>query len=297
MSIIVKEVNTPVLQFTTTMDDFLAFLNDQMSEETFAQQAHITHHVQWPAELGIPVASTRLGNRSWFKVDAILRPGIQTTILTERGVADIRFSLLPDAFMHLTPGTVVNVRGNIPITETSGFQGQLEDPRVDRILLHQTLRLPLEKWSSSLAGLTQFSVGRFDVQRVDISRATFHIQRVGIANETAVSLLGGLVFFKSSIALLGSSFSDLDHWLALGNARIRYPPWDLTLSITGGLFLDGDVGIATDLGRFFGNTEVGIFLRHADDGSLAGIRLGFPLTPAKELKPMYFRPRLPELVA
>jgi hypothetical protein len=42
---------------------------------------------------------------------------------------------------------------------------------------------------------------------------------------------------------------------------------------------------------------VGIFLRHSDNGSLAGIRVGFPLTPAKELKPWYFRPRLPELLA
>jgi hypothetical protein len=134
------------------------------------------------------------------------------------------------------------------------------------------------------------------VQRSDVQFFTFNIQRVGIANETAFTLLEGLVFFKTSTALLGSSFSDLDRWLALGNVRIRYPPWDMTLSVTGGLFLDDDVGIAADLGRFFGNTEIGIFLRHSDNGSLAGIRLGFPLTPAKELKPMYFRPRLPELL-
>jgi hypothetical protein len=145
--------------------------------------------------------------------------------------------------------------------------------------------------------MTQFSVGRFYEQRIDFRSQSFHFQRVGVANETAVTLLDGLLFFKSSIARLGNAFSDLDRWVALGNVRIRYPPWDLTLSVSGGLFLDDDVGIATDLGRFFGNTEVGIFLRHSDNGSLAGIRLGFPLTPAKELKPWYFRPRLPELLA
>jgi hypothetical protein len=220
---------------------------------------------------------------------------METILLSEIGVANLRFSLLPDAFVHLTPGTVVNVRGNIPVTETSGFPTELGEPRVDRILVHQALRLPLGNWLPSVAGMTQFSVGRFDVQRIDTRRVTFHIQRVGVANETAVTLLEGLMFFKSSIARLGDSFSDLDQWLALGNVRIRYPPWDLTLSVTGGLFLDNDVGIATDLGRFFGNTEIGVFLRHSDNGSLAGIRVGFPLTPAKELKPMYFRPRLPEL--
>jgi hypothetical protein len=283
MSIIVKEVNLPVLQFTTSMDDYLAFINEQMSERTFARRVHITQQVQWPAEMGQPAATTAIGNRSWLKVDAFLRPGIATRILTERGVADMRFSLLPDAFMQLFPGMVVNLRANIPVTQTPNFPGRLDDPEVDRVLLHQTLRLPLGKWSPFITGLTQFSVGRFSGEEV------------GIANETALTFLEGWIFVKSAFARLGSSFSALDHWVALGNGRLRYPPWDLTLSVTAGQFLDGDRGIATDLSRFFGNTEIGVFFRHSDNGSLAGLRLGIPLTPARELKPMRFRPRPPDL--
>jgi hypothetical protein len=67
--------------------------------------------------------------------------------------------------------------------------------------------------------------------------------------------------------------------------------------VTAGQFIDGDQGVAADLSRFFGTTEIGVFLRHSDNGSLAGVRLGIPLTPAKELKPIRFRPRLPELFA
>jgi hypothetical protein len=283
MSIIVKEVNTPVLQLSTMMDDYLAFVNEQMSAQAFARLVHITQQVQKPAELGTPIATTAIRNRSWFKVDAILRPGIQTIILSELSRADIRFSLLPDAFMHLTPGTVVNVRGNIPITQTSGFREPLGDPQVDRVLGHQALRLPLGKWSRVATGMTQLSIGRFTEEEV------------GIANETAFTLLEGTLFFKGTLARVGSSFDDIDRWIALANGRVRYPPWDLTLSVTGGRFLDGDDGIDVDLSRFFGTTEIGFFLRHSESGSLAGIRLGIPLTPAKELKPWYFRPRLPEL--
>jgi hypothetical protein len=131
--------------------------------------------------------------------------------------------------------------------------------------------------------MTQFSVGRFNQEEV------------GIANETALTWFEGLLFFKSTLAYVGSSYTDLDRWVVLANGRVRYPPWALTLSVTGGLFLDEDAGVAADLSRFFGNTEVGVFLRHSDNGSLAGVRFGVPLTPAKELKPMRFRPRLPEL--
>ena len=106
-----------------------------------------------------------------------------------------------------------------------------------------------------------------------------------------------MLFVKGTLARVGPSFADLDRWVALANGRVRYPPWDLTLSVTAGRFLDGDQGVAADLSRFFGNTEIGVFLRHSDNGSLAGLRLGIPLTPAKELPPWRVRPRFPELFA
>ena len=55
--------------------------------------------------------------------------------------------------------------------------------------------------------------------------------------------------------------------------------------------------MATDLSRFFGTTEMGIFLRHSEHRSLAGLRVAVPLTLAKELPPGRFRLRLPDLYA
>jgi len=200
-------------------------------------------------------------------------------------VADLRFRLSPDVYMQLTPGTVVNVRAVLPVTRTAGFPEPLGDPEVDRALLHQAVRLPLGTWSQWAAGLTQLSIGRFTQEEV------------GIANETALTLLDGVGFVKGTLARVGSSYANLDRWVALANGRVRYPPWDLTLSVTAGRFLDGDQGVAADLSRFFGNTEIGVFLRHSEHGSLAGLRLAVPLTLAKELPPWRFRPRLPDLYA
>jgi len=83
--------------------------------------------------------------------------------------------------------------------------------------------------------------------------------------------------------------------VALANGRVRYPPWDLTLSVTAGRFLDQDQGVAVDLSRFFGNTEIGVFLRHSENGSVGGLRFSVPLTLPKELPPWRFRPRLPDV--
>jgi hypothetical protein len=295
MRFLLKKANIPVFQVSAAVDDFLAFVNEAMSASTFANTLQTTHAVQRPTTAVL--ASTALKNPSWLKLDVFLRPGIETQILTEVGVGDVRFSVLPDAFMQLTPGTVLNVRGDIPVTETEGFRQPLGDPLVDRILLHQTWRLPVGSWSDRVAGLTQFSVGRFEVRRGHSQGATSNQQEVGIANETALTCLDGWLFFKTSLAWWGSSFSDLDNWLALGNIRVQYMPLDLTLSLVGGQFLDHDRGVAVTLSRLFGDTRIGVFLRHTDNGSLAGVNLEVPLTPARELKPFWVRPRLPDVFA
>ena len=281
MSVIVKKVNIPVLQFSAVVDDYLAFINGQMSAQTFAQQVHITQQVQWPLGAAEVETITPVSNRSWLKTDVFLRPNIDTLVFTEVGVAELRFGVLPDAFMQLTPGTVVNVQASVPVTQTAHFPGQLGDPEVDRVLVHQALPLPLGHWG--MPGLTQFSLGRFDSDDI------------GVANSTALSFLDGVLFFESTLAYLGSSTTHFDHWVALGNGRVRYPPFDLTLSVTGGMFRDRDLGITGELSRFFGSTEIGLFVRHSENGSLVGLRLAFPLTPAKELPPMFVRPRLPDL--
>ena len=283
MRVIVHEVNIPVLEVSTSVETFLAFVNEQMSAQAFAQQLRITQEVHRPLPMVTPEAQTDKRNRSWLKLDVFLRPGIETQILTEVGVADMRFTLYPDAYIQLTPGTVVNVRAAIPVTQTPDFPGELGNPDVDRVLLHQAVRLPLGTWSRWATGLTQLSIGRFS------------LEEVGIANETALTLLQGVLFVKGTLARVGSSYADLDRWVALANGRVRYPPWDLTLSVTAGRFLDGDRGVAADLSRFFGNTEIGVFFRHTDNGSQAGLRFAVPLTLNKELPPWRVRPRLPDL--
>jgi hypothetical protein len=283
MRVIVHEVNVPVLEVSTSVEAFMAFLNEQMSAPAFAQQLRISQEVHWPLPKGTLEAQTDKRERSWLKLDVFLRPAVENQILTEVGVADMRFTLFPDAFIQLTPGTVVNVRAAIPVTQTSGFPGELPDPDVDRVLLHQAVRLPLRTWLPWATGLTQLSIGRF-------SR-----EEVGIADETALTLLEGVLFVKGTLARVGSSYADLDRTVALANGRVRYPPWDLTFSVTAGRFLDQDRGVAVDLSRFFGSTELGVFFRHTDNGSQAGLRFAVPLTLNKELPPWRVRPRLPDL--
>ncbi len=95
MRVIVHKVNIPVLEVSTGVETFLAFVNEQMSAQAFAQQLRITQKVHRPLPMVTPEAQTDKRNRSWLELDVFLRPGIETQILTEVGVADMRFTLFP----------------------------------------------------------------------------------------------------------------------------------------------------------------------------------------------------------
>ena len=64
----------------------------------------------------------------------------------------------------------------------------------------------------------------------------------GIADQIALALLRVLVV-QGTLVRVESSCAVLDDWVALADGRARYPPWDLTLSVTAGCFHDQDPGV------------------------------------------------------
>jgi hypothetical protein len=118
---------------------------------------------------------------------------------------------------------------------------------------------------------------------------------VGFSNETDVSLADGRVSLVSTLAVFGRTFGTPDHTMALGTARVRYPPGDLTASLTAGRFRNGDSGVLAELARQFGTTELALYLRSTSFQTIAGVRVALPLTPARELLPSRVRLRAPDL--
>ena len=133
------------------------------------------------------------------------------------------------------------------------------------------------------SAITQFSAGRFA-----------HYQ-VGFANETDVSLGDGRVSIGSTLAILGTTFRTLDSTMALGTVRVRRAAWDITASLTAGRFRHGDTGVAAELARQFGATELAFYFQSTSFASVAGVSVALPLAPAKELRPGLVRLRAPDL--
>lgn len=280
MRITIRRMDVPVLTVTSGIEAFRSFVGGAMSGDAFAAQLETTHFRGGPIAGG---PTPTLSNPSRGKLDLFLRPRVETHLLTDLGYADARFALLPDAYLHLGGGWVLNGRLTVELGETSGFPGFLEDPNADRLLVHKAFWVA-PGWSSGNA-LTQFSLG------------WFRRDEIGVANEIDVALGEGRWSVGSTLAAFGPEAGKVDSGVALGNVRFRYPEMDLTASVEGGVFRRGDAGVSAELSRFFGDTEMGFFVRSTTFGTIAGMRLALPLTPSRELTPARIRPRLPDVYA
>lgn len=279
MRVTILRVDLPVITITSGIGAFADFANERMSESAFADQLGFPS----PSRTTRPPGDSRAANSSRWKVDLFVRPRVETVVLSDFGVFDARVAALPDAYVQLGRGLVLNARRAIPVSQTTNFPSNLNDPNGDRLLLHQALPLRFGGSRSDWRALTEFSVGRFGHEEV------------GVADEVAVSLPSGLVSFGGTLGVLGRTFSDLNRAIALGTVRVRYPSLDLTASLAAGRFRNGDAGAAGELSRLFGDTELTFYLRSTEFQSVTGVRVALPLTPARELRPARVRPRLPDL--
>lgn len=278
MRVTILKVGVPVMTVESGVAAFVAFVSDSLSDAAFAEQLTVLDVADAFDGAGAPRR-----NSSRFKLDVFLRPRVETQELTELGELSARVTALVEGDVQLGPGLVLNARRGIPVTTTSAFWPYIEDPNADRLLLHQALRIPFTGRSPLASAITQFSAGRFGHRAV------------GIANETDVPLFDGRVSVGSNVAVFGTTVSALDSVMALGTLRVRQPAWDLTASLTAGRFRNGDDGIATQLARQFGATELAFFFRSTSLASVAGISVALPLAPARELRPSRVRVRAPDL--
>jgi hypothetical protein len=281
MRITIRRVDLPVMTIESGVGEFVAFVNDRLSNEAFAAQLTFLA----PSRAGAADGSIGKGsNPSRWKLDVFVRPRVENQLLTELGDAHARVTALVDLDMQLGPGLVLNARRGIPVVTTPHFWAPVEEnPNADRLLLHQALQVPMgDHWPLATA-ITQFSAGRFGPGAV------------GFGNETNVSLADGRVSVGGTIAVFGKSFDKPEYTVALGTARVRFPRWDVTTSLTAGRFFHGDVGVLGEMARQFGATELAFYFKYTDIDPMIGARFSLPLAPARERPPSRVRLRAPDL--
>jgi hypothetical protein len=216
-------------------------------------------------------------NPGWLRPSLVLYPELQTFVGTEYSPFEYQLSLRPDLYVPVWKGGVANVRWNIPLTRSDGFDNgkpfetSRAQNRLDRAMLFQAIRLAPDLMANLGVGMI------------------LHDNN-GMLNELLWQPGDGTHRFRFRQSYAMESRTHSVNQSYLGSYRYRYAPLDTSLEATVGRFWSRDSGYALELKRFFGDTAITIYYKNVnalnnEHYQAGGIQLSMPLTFRQEMRP------------
>jgi hypothetical protein len=221
-------------------------------------------------------ASASPRNRSALHTRLVLAPGLRTFVGSEVGLLDWLVSLRPDLIVPLWPGATGFVRADIPLAwsdslrERQIFRRYRNDERIEHALVHQVV--PIAPGLMAMVG-----------------GGVFRATDGGGLGELAWSPGDGTLAFGAQGSWTVNDVEEERRALT-GSARLRVAPLDVEAFVRAGRFVNGDRGFTVDLSRWFGDTQVGLFLVNTEV-TIGGVFATFPLTPRRDMRPGWLQVR------
>jgi hypothetical protein len=205
--------------------------------------------------------------------ELVVEPVLRTFVGTEFGMLDAGVGARARLTVPLDRGVVGHIGVQAPLLLTDdfrsgeNFEGFAPEAGLDQLLL-QFAHKPAPSWTSL------WSVGLTQVFRVDL--------RV-LANEQLWVSPEGRHRLNAKVMLMDAAES---HNVALAGYTWFDAARRWSAGVTAGQFYDNDSGARFDLGRYFGDTIAGVFLKlESSDNMAGGFQLSLPLTPRRDAEP------------
>ena len=210
-------------------------------------------------------------NSSFFVPRLELSPGLTTTVGTEVGVFDYLVALRANVYTTLYDGLTLSAMYEMPFVNSKNFdkgytygvmyQDKL-DNRLVNAMLHQTFHY------KDLINTT--SIGEF--------QSDYY----GFLNHTNFTTTSGEDGFNLKIGSFKNKNdkSDETRNIYIGSYRYFYAPLDLFAEIGYGQYWEQDKGAILSFKRFFGETEVSLYLKDSVK-TYAGFTVTVPFTTRK----------------
>jgi len=231
-------------------------------------------------------------NESDFgRTQIILAPALQHSVATEFGVLDYSLALATNVYTTLWTGAAVDVRHLLPVANSDDFDdGELwgdnnYESEIDRILIHQTFRLPFDLTN-------QFSAG--------VIAADYQ----GFMNETSWTSPEGRHSFNFQISQFGYTqernnsgvYMD-DRNTTLSSYTLSVPEFSWQGTIEGGDYWGGDSGFKITSAHWLGDAKLEATYQsttalNADEAEeFISLSVSIPLTLWRDMKPGYVQLR------
>lgn len=238
---------------------------------------------------------------SWHTARVSVQPVLRSALATEYGAFDYSLGLRATLQQPLWSGAYAEVSHIAPMAESDDYRdgGVFARSRIendtDRILVHQSLRLPLERLFAD----------REAASRRGASALTAHVA-AGRFDSNYRGLFGELRWEPGAgdhrLALEGGRFErttyydqvlPIDTRSLLGSYRYAYRPTNTYFEASAGQFMYGDVGVRLGVKQWFHDVAVSMYWRRSKfdwanaSRDVAGIEISIPFTPRKDMSPTH----------
>jgi hypothetical protein len=225
------------------------------------------------------------------RTQVILSPALRHSDATEFGVLDYSLALATNTYTTLWSGAAIDIRHLMPVSNSDDFDEGKRwgdssfENEVDRILIHQAIRLPFDLTS-------QLSVGQIygDYQ--------------GFINETQWISPSGIHTFGFQISQFSNKdeFNEngqemLDKNTGLLSYTLSVPNWNWQGSVESGDYWNGDSGYKITSTHWLGDAKLEVqyqsttALKSEESEQFLALSVSVPLTLWRDMKPGYLQLR------
>lgn len=246
---------------------------------------------------------------SWRTLRVSLQPVLASNLATEYGVFDYSLGLGINFQQPLWRGATAEMRYIAPLANSTDFKatGVYGSRRlregVDRVLLTQTLRVPLELLTSELTdaeasrwGLTALTAyGAIGKINNDYNGAYGELRWEPGEGRHRFGIEGGRFTLESSVArTVYGPVSVTQPRIAepvLASYRFSYTPTRTNFEVLGGRFMNNDNGVQLAMRQWFADTSVALYFKRTkfdyqrESATFVGLELSVPLGPRKDMNP------------
>ncbi|OBT17044.1 hypothetical protein A9264_09600 [Vibrio sp. UCD-FRSSP16_10] len=211
--------------------------------------------------------------------EVIFSPVMNYAVATEYGFFDYSIGLGTNLYTPLWKGAAIDVRHILPIANSDDYddgyyQNSALENEVDRALIHQAFRLPVDM-------MTQFSLG--------LIRSDYY----GGQNETQWYSAQGMhnLGFEVGYFEAKDSIDTKARTPLLTHYRLSVAQWNWQMQVQGGEFWGGDQGVKATSSHWLGDTRLDASYLTSEQEEFVALNISIPLTFWRGMKPEYLTVR------
>ncbi|MCG9701196.1 YjbH domain-containing protein [Vibrio natriegens] len=280
INVLLLNNNIPVMRVSTTLDCYQDFLaTGELCKQTSFSSKHLNEYRKQTQWIHQNI------NEGIGRSQLIFAPIMNYNVATEYGVFDYSVGLSSNLYTPLWQGAAFDIRHVLPLDDSDDYESgglwenQSLDNEINRVLIHQAFRLPIDI-------MTQFSAGYI------------YGGYLGGMNETqwnspegnhGVSFQISEFTYKDDVDSRGRQIEDKATRLA--NYTYSKPDWNWQLSLRGGEYWFGDKGFDITTTHWLGDAKFFAKYLSSEDEEFLTLGVALPLTPWRDMKPGYLQVR------